>query len=758
MKRFELKSTRNFKHVSLPGLCLVLGVWLLVQTGCSRGPEPVALELEIEEDTSVSITLTTASPSDSGVKFQISSLPIHGSVSGTPPKVRYTPPANYFGDDQFAYVTLRGNGRVSKPATVKIDVASVNDPPVAESLEATTGVNSTVLIQPQAIDVDGTVVEYQIAESPGYGEAELVGAQFRYTPRTGFLGEDSFEYVAIDETGLQSAKAQVTVHVSVRHQPQDEVAQQSEASESQDATAEPTEAVTTTTPDTITPTNVPDNSVPTVKDMEVVVSEDSDVLVELNATDSDGTVSRFGITTLPLYGTLIGTGSKRTYAPNENYFGADSFAYVAIDDQGGVSKPAVVSITVDSVNDRPIADSSSWVTVEDSTGIYIDLRTDDLDGTVSSISVVKAPRHGRIDDVGNNRLLYVPYENFSGYDSFQWVAIDDEGARSLEATTTITVSEQPDPPSIRLRKTQYETTVGEHIDFDIRVTDPENDVDRFEVRQTQRANGKFIPNRGSISQLKHLRFEATKRGVSTYGLEVRDRSGLTAFTTFTIEVVNTPPIVQLPIPSYDRTAGTVNFRLRAHDPDGTIDHFVIQTIDNRRAGSIKVNGKSVTDAVSFTTGGSCETEDGAWCTLNVKYKPDVIDGHSRRIRVYAVDDEGASSPKDFIRIETRQLRVASHVEDDEEEDDDGTVWTPPNPRIPPYTRTDPPEPVTPPPDNTETTRPGVTPPVVDEEEDEEDDTEDEPERDSDEVIAERVDKEEIKQVTDPNREVPRERR
>ena len=754
MKYFELSPQYNSKLYSSLGVGLLIGVWLLVQTGCARGPEPVALELEIEEDTTVAISLTSTESTNTEITYQISSLPEHGSISGTPPKVRYTPPTNYFGNDEFQYVTLRGSGRVSKAATVKISVTSVNDPPVAEPVQASTAVNMVVMIQTQAIDVDGQVVEYQIASTPGYGEVEINGEKFRYTPRTGFLGNDTFEYVAIDESGLRSAHAQVTVRVSLR--PQQEVAegtQESDARGAPDATAPaPTEAVTTT-PDAIISTNIPENSIPEVEGMEVVLLEDSNVQVELKATDADGTIKRFGITTLPAHGTLSGTGSKRTYMPSKDFFGTDSFAYVAIDDQGGVSQPAVVSISVESVNDRPTADSSNWVTVEDGPGVYIDLRAQDPDGNIANYSIVQAPTHGRVDDTGNGRWLYVPYENFSGYDSFQWIAIDDEGDRSLEATITLTVSEQPDPPSILLRKTQYETTVGAQIDIDVIVTDPENDVARFEVRQNRHANGQFLPNRGTISELAFLRFEATKRGVSTYGIEVFDRSGLSAFATFTIEVINTPPIMQLPIPSYDRNKGIVNFRLRAQDPDGTIDHFVIQTIDNRRAGSIKVNGTQVTDAQSFTTGGTCETEDGGWCTLNVEYEPDVIDGHSRRIRVYAVDDEGASTPKDFIRIETRQLQVAQEGKTRQENEG----WTPPIPRIPPYAQVDPSDPPTPPPSaNPKTTRPGVAPSAPKEEE--EDTTVVEPERDSDKVIVERVDKEEIKQVTDPNREVPRERR
>ena len=756
MKHFELQSKCNSKHVSLRGFCLVIGVWILVLTGCARAPVPVALELEIEEDTSVSITLTTGKSSNGEVTYQISSLPQHGSISGSPPKIRYTPPTNYFGADEFEYVTVRGNGRLSKPATVKIDIAAVNDPPVAEPMFVTTAVNKVVMISPQAIDVDGPIEEYAIARHPGYGNVEVNGDEFRYIPRTGFLGDDSFEYVAIDNYGLRSANTQVTVRVSLRTQEEVTELQELAASEreDEDTNQESNEAITTEVLDSLASSDLPNNVVPVVEDLKVELLEDSSAQVELKAADEDGEVARFGITTLPAHGTLSGMGATRIYTPSADFSGTDSFAYVAIDDQGGVSTPAVVSIVVDSVNDRPTADSSNWVTLEDSPGIYIDLKAEDPDGEVVTYTVVRSPTNGRVNDVGNGRWLYVPYKDFSGIDSFQWVGIDDEGGRSLEATVTVNVSEQPDPPTVRLRDTYFKTTVDERIDIDVFVSDPENDAYRFEIREIGRTNGNFLPKYGTINELSFLRFEAKRRGTSTYQIDVSDRAGLSAHALFTIEVVNTPPVVELPIPSYDRANGTVNFSVRVRDPDGTIGHFVIQTIDNRRAGSIKVNGTSITDAQSFTTGGACETEDGAWCMLNVTYKPDVIDGHSRRIRVYAVDDEGAASPKDFIRIETRQLRVARYIENEEEDD----LWEPRSPRVLLYEPADPATPVAPPTDDDEevvTPAPVVPPVVVDPEEDDEEDTQ---ERDPDDVIVKRIDDEEVKQVTDPNREVPRDRR
>lgn len=48
----------------------------------------------------------------------------------------------------------------------------------------------------------------------------------------------------------------------------------------------------------------------------------------------------------------------------------------------------------------------------------------------------------------------------------------------------------------------------------------------------------------------------------------------------------------------------VPFTRRARNPDGTINRFFIQTIDNRTVGSTKVNSTTETDVQSYTTRGA----------------------------------------------------------------------------------------------------------------------------------------------------------
>ena len=63
---------------------------------------------------------------------------------------------------------------------------------------------------------------------------------------------------------------------------------------------------------------------------------------------------------------LINPDNTVTYTPNENYNGSDSFTYTTSDGQGGTDT-ATVMITVNSVNDAPVANDDAAATDEDTT-------------------------------------------------------------------------------------------------------------------------------------------------------------------------------------------------------------------------------------------------------------------------------------------------------------------------------------------------------------------------------------------------------
>ncbi|WP_370978234.1 glycoside hydrolase family 9 protein [Agaribacterium sp. ZY112] len=79
----------------------------------------------------------------------------------------------------------------------------------------------------------------------------------------------------------------------------------------------------------------------------VVVSTEADMAVDimLSATDADGSISSYDVSS-PAHGTLSGSGNSYTYIPDMGYFGTDVFTYTAMDNAGGVSNQATISVSV----------------------------------------------------------------------------------------------------------------------------------------------------------------------------------------------------------------------------------------------------------------------------------------------------------------------------------------------------------------------------------------------------------------------------
>ncbi len=103
------------------------------------------------------------------------------------------------------------------------------------------------------------------------------------------------------------------------------------------------------------------NDAPTANAQNVNTNEDTALGITLTGTDVETTSANltFNITTGPANGVLSGTGANRTYTPNANYNGPDSFSFTVTDTGDGsspalTSAAATVSITVNAVNDGPV--------------------------------------------------------------------------------------------------------------------------------------------------------------------------------------------------------------------------------------------------------------------------------------------------------------------------------------------------------------------------------------------------------------------
>jgi hypothetical protein len=117
-----------------------------------------------------------------------------------------------------------------------------------------------------------------------------------------------------------------------------------------------------------------------------------------------------------------------TYTPYPDFFGVDSFTYTAYDGSE-VSNLATVTITVNNVNDAPMADNQSVVT-DINTAIAITLTATDADGDVLVFFVQDDPIHGQLSGTMPN-LVYTPDQDYFGSDQFTFVVYEGGSISSL---------------------------------------------------------------------------------------------------------------------------------------------------------------------------------------------------------------------------------------------------------------------------------------------------------------------------------------
>lgn len=366
--------------------------------------------ITVSEDSNVGISLMALDVDGDSLTFSIVTQPAHGVLSGALPNPIYTPNLNYDGPDSFTFKV--NDGLVdSNIATVDITVTGINDAPVAIN-DAYMVNEDTVLnvLAPGVLsndqDVEGDVLSVQLVSNVGHGELIFnTNGGFTYTPTANYHGTDSFTYRAYDGQ-LYSGVAVVTITIK----------------------------------------NV--NDPPVALDDSYIVAEDMLLNIPApgvlsNDTDPEGGLLSASKVSDPTYGSLTLNGNGGfTYLPASNFYGTDSFTYVANDGQAN-SGVAMVSITVTSVNDPPVANPQAKTVAEDSS-IAIVLTGADVDGDTLMFTVVTQPAHGTLSGIPPS-LTYTPDLNYNGSDSFTF-KVNDGQVDSNVATVSITVTPVNDVP------------------------------------------------------------------------------------------------------------------------------------------------------------------------------------------------------------------------------------------------------------------------------------------------------------------------
>ncbi len=355
--------------------------------------------VSLDEDTQVSIELVATDEDLDDLTFEVTTQPTKGVLTGTAPSLTYTPNADYSGNDSFAFVANDGTVN-SAPATVTLTVTPVNDLPTADAQTLLTLEDTAIGIAITGADVDGNSLTFTVGAQPSNGVLSGAPPTLSYLPSAGFNGQDSFTVVPNDGTA-DGLAATITINVSSV------------------------------------------NDLPVADALSLMLAEDSQVAVTLAGSDQDGDPLTFAIVDQPTSGSISGSPPALTYTPNADFFGVDTFTYAANDGTAD-STPAIVTLTITSVNDAPVAEAQS-VSTDAGVTLSIALVANDVEGDSLSYAVANVPSNGALTGAAPD-LIYTPNANFSGADSFTFTAADGNGGLSPAATVSITVADTNDAP------------------------------------------------------------------------------------------------------------------------------------------------------------------------------------------------------------------------------------------------------------------------------------------------------------------------
>ena len=328
-----------------------------------------------------------------------------------------------------------------------LSAASVaNDIPVVSDISISTNEDINYL---GVFVVDNITGEnnVEIISPPSHGTV-IVGLNksFTYIPQLNYNGSDSFSFRVYDGTSYSNIGL-VSINVN------------------------------------------PVNDMPVAQSISFNLNEDGSYSGNLSASDVDNDILSYSLVSQASKGSVtINSNGSFAYIAGLNQTGSDSFSF-KVNDGKSDSNVSVVSITINAVNDAPVANNGSFSVQEDS-GLYSDsVIVSDVELSTLTYSLVSSTNKGVLVFNNNGTFTYTPSANNNGSDSFTFKA-NDGTADSNVATISITINAVNDIPVIQ-EQTIAPSVAGGVINSSLTASDIDNDSLGYSVV----AN----PNKGNIT-------------------------------------------------------------------------------------------------------------------------------------------------------------------------------------------------------------------------------------------------------------------
>jgi hypothetical protein len=176
---------------SAPATVSIPSLWL------NRTPQGVSFTTNILEDVPVEILLSASDEDNDPVTIEVGGC-IHGTITGTPPNIIYTPAPEFSGTDMIFFNAVDGYAWGFGSGIVTIEVQAVNDPPAAMPQDLATDEDNALAVTLSGSDVDSGALTFVVGIGPSHGALSGTPPDLLYTPAANYSGADSFTFRAND--------------------------------------------------------------------------------------------------------------------------------------------------------------------------------------------------------------------------------------------------------------------------------------------------------------------------------------------------------------------------------------------------------------------------------------------------------------------------------------------------------------------------------------------------------------------------------
>ncbi len=377
---------------------------------------------------------------------------------------------------------------------------------------------------------------------------------------------------------------------------------------------------------------LPANNAPVISSTPVVTAvANQQYKYDVNATDADGDLISYSLTTMPIGMIINGATGVITWTPTFSQVGANAVVVKVYDPYGGsVTQSFTVTVTLPE-NHAPTFTTTPVTAIALGQRYQYDSRATDSDGDELRYSLLDAPLGMAIDTV-TGTIVWQPRADQVGAHDVSLQVIDPRGATDAQ-TFTIYVSKGVDsgnhPPSID-SSPETKVLIGQTYLYNLMANDIDSDTLSYEL-QSSPAGMTINSQTGQITWTP----TTAQLGLSQVSIVVSDDRGATATQSFSILAStvptqgsgNRPPAITSEPLTLVTLGQTYRYYIAATDPDGDPLNFVL----TQAPAGMAINASGVIVWTPNALGPvtvSVQVSDGRGASVTQSFTVNVVDTSS----------------------------------------------------------------------------------------------------------------------------------